>query len=149
MNYATKLTGVFVFLALLASAALAHAQARDAGSKITGNYGSFDQRARIRSAPVYRMPQSVVTRQSAEQSAQVAQQPASRAFSLDTSKQAPPCATAQPAPANQATRQPAPSQAVRRFSYDPGYAVPQRSYMRSRGWQGGARDAGSKVRGDY
>lgn len=149
MNYATKLTGLALFLALCSSAAPAHAQLRDAGSKITGNYDSFDQRSRVRAAPVYRTPQTFAAQQSAEQSAQVAQQPAGRAFSLDTSKPAPPCATAQPAPANQATRQPAPSQAVRRFSYDPGYAVPQRSYMRSRGWQGGARDAGSKVRGDY
>lgn len=144
MNYATRFTGFALFLALCSSAALAHAQVRDAASKIMGNYGSFDQPSRVRSAPVYRTPQSVVA-----QTDQVAQQPGNRAFSLDTSKQAPPCATAQPAPANQATRQPAPSQAVRRFSYDPGYEVPQRSYMRSRGWQGGARDAGSKVRGDY
>lgn len=144
MNYATRFTGFALFLALCSSAVLAQAQVRDAASKIMGNYGSFDQPSRVRSAPAYRTPQSVVT-----QPDQVAQQPGNRAFSLDPSKQGPPCATAQPAPANQATRQPPASQAVRRFSYDPGYAAPQRSYMRSRGWQGGARDAGSKVRGDY
>lgn len=149
MNYSTKLTGVFVFLALFSTAALAHAQVRDAGSKITGNYNSFDQRARVRSTPIYRAPQTSVARQSAEQPARVAQQPATRAFSLDTSRQAPPCASAQPANANQATRQPTPSQAVRRFSYEPGYVAPRRTFAPSRGWQDGVRDAGSKVRGEY
>lgn len=141
---------IVVVLTLVASPTVSDAQVRGAASKILGNYDRFDRPAQTRSAPAYSVPQSVVTRQSGEQAARVAQQPANRAFSYDALSQAPPCAAAQPAPATQATRQPTTQpQAVRRFSYEPGYAAPRARFAPSRGWQGGVRDAGSKVRGDY
>jgi hypothetical protein len=148
MKYSTKFTVVVAFFGLLALPSLAQAQVRDAGSKILGNYDRFDEPARMRSAPAYTMPETVIVRRGAEP-ARVAQQPATRAFSYDAARQVPPCAAAQSAPATQATRQPAAPQAVRRFSYEPGYVAPRSRFAPSRGWQSGVRDAGSKVRGDY
>lgn len=148
MNNSARIL-IVVVLALVASPTVSDAQVRGAASKIQGNYDHFDQPAQIRSAPAYSMPQAVVPRQGGGQPARVAQQPSGRAYSYDAATQAPPCAAAQPAPATQATRQPTPPQAVRRFSYEPGYVAPQSRFAPARGWQSGVRDAGSKVRGDY
>jgi hypothetical protein len=148
MNNSTRIL-IATVLALVASPTVSDAQVRGAASKILGNYDRFDRPAQTRSAPTYSVPQPVVTRQGGEQPARIAQQPANRAFSYDAPSQAPPCVAAQPAPATQATRQPTQPQAVRRFSYEPGYVAPRSRYAPSRGWQGGVRDAGSKVRGDY
>lgn len=148
MNNSARILMVVV-LALVASPAVSDAQVRGAASKVLGNYDRFDRSAQVRSAPAYSMPQAVVTRQGGGQTARVAQQPATRAFSYDAARQAPPCDAAQPAPATQATRQPTPPQTARRFSYEPGYVAPRSRFAPSRGWQSGVRDAGSKVRGDY
>jgi hypothetical protein len=148
MNNSARIL-ITAVLALVASPTVSNAQVRDATSKILGNYDRFDRPAQARSAPAYSLPQSVVTRQGGEQPARIAQQPAGRAYSYDPGNQAPPCAASQAAPATQATRQPTQPQAVRRFSYEPGYVAPRSRFAPSRGWQSGVRDAGSKVRGDY
>lgn len=131
MNMSTRIL-IVAFLALVANATQSQAQVRDAGSKILGNYDHFDQAAPTRRAPTSYVPQ-----------ANAAQQPSNRAFSYDP---AAPRAAIQP---NRTTTQATPPQAARRFSYDPGYSAPRRSYLQSRGWQSGVRDAGSKVRGEY
>ena len=149
MNTSIKLTVTVLVLGIIASANPAHAQVRDAGSKISGNYTQFDQPARNWSAPTFYVPQTAVAR-TADQPARVAEQPTTRrAFSYDV-QQAPPCDTAQTAPAPQTARPSTGPQATRQFSYEPGYVAPQQRYVPSRGWQqSGVRDAGSKVRGDY
>lgn len=145
MYYTIRFGVLFLLLALFASANLAYAQIRDAGSKIQGNYDRFEQPSNIRSGPVYPL------RGGAVEASQ-----ANRAFSYDPQAQPVPCQVA-PATAPRATTQAAPAppavrqltQSVRRFSYEPGFAAPTRSYVPSRNWQSGVRDAGSKVRGDY
>ena len=118
------------FLVLAAGAAPSQAQVRDAGSKILGHYDRFDQFERSGPAPRAYLPQ-----------ANVAQRPADRAYSYAPARP--------PAVANQATKPPAPTQSVRRYSYEPSVSAPRRSFVPSRGWQSGVRDAGSKIRGEY
>lgn len=146
MNTSAK-TLIGAFLVLAAGAASSHAQVRDAGSKLLGNYERFDRSERR--APIYRTPQATIARQSAEQPARIAQQRVNRSFSYDTRTQTAPCDTLQAAPAPQAVKPPAPTQSVRRYSYEPGVSAPRRSFVPSRGWQSGVRDAGSKIRGEY
>jgi hypothetical protein len=139
MNYSARIL-IVAFLTLALTPIVSEAQVRDAASKALGDYGHVRQSQWFGSARAFNT--IVVPTPPAQQSA-------NRAFSYNAARQAPPCATAQPAPVNQATRQPTPPQAVRRFSYEPGYTAPRSGYIPSRGWQSGVRDAGSKVRGDY
>jgi len=147
MKSSAKLVAMFLSLGLIASANQAQAQIRGAGSKIEGNYDQFDQPSYTRPAPVYSVPTAAALTE------------ARRAFSYEPQAQAAPCepapaapapqAAKQPAPAPQAARQATPPQSIRRFSYEPSYSAPMRSYVPSRTWQSGFRDAGSKVRGDF
>jgi hypothetical protein len=139
MNNSTRIL-IVAFLTLALTPIASEAQVRDAASKALGDYGRIGQSQWFASTPAFN---TVVT------PTPPAQQPANRTFSYDAVKQAPPCATAQSAPANQATKQPTPPQTVRRFSYEPGHPAPRAGYFPSRGWQSGVRDAGSKIRGDY
>jgi hypothetical protein len=141
MNSFMKFT-VLAFLAFVANASISQAQIRDAASKILGNYDHFDQSSQARYSPGYSVP-----RQSMPAVAQ--SQSETRSFSYDSSKQVPNGAATQRGRADQATSQSAPSQSVRRFSYDPAYSAPRRAYAPSRSWQGGARSAGSKALGEY
>jgi hypothetical protein len=144
MNKSTRIL-IVALLALVADAAVSQAQVRDAGSKLLGNYDHFDRPAQSRFAPTYSRPQATVARDNVA----AAPDAAVRSFSYDATKPAPSPSATKAAPAPQAARQATPPQAARRFSYDPGYSAPRRSYAPSRGWQSGVRDAGSKVRGEY
>jgi hypothetical protein len=139
MNNSAK-TLIVAVLTVALTPTVSQAQVRDAASKALGDYGRSGQSQWFGSAPAF---DTVVV------PTPPVQQSANRAFSYDAARQAPPCAAAQPTPANQATRQPTPPQAVRRFSYEPGYTAPRSGYIPSRAWQSGVRDAGSKVRGEY
>jgi hypothetical protein len=127
------------FLTVALAPVLAQAQVRDAASKALGDYahGERSQQTYFAPVPVVRQPMATAQQgQSGERAA--------RAFSYDARGQA-----AQGAPAPRTAKQPAPAPSVRRFSYEPGYAAPQRIYVPSRAWQSAPRDAGSKIRGDY
>jgi hypothetical protein len=131
---------------LIANAAIAQAQVRDAGSKILGHYDHFDQPAQGQVSRSYSTPTSPVNRATEPVTS------SQRAFSYEATNPSVPRMTQQAAPNGQASRQSAP-QPTRRFSYDPGStSAPARSYVpgtRARGWQSGVRDASSKVLGNY
>jgi hypothetical protein len=139
MNHTAK-TLIVAFSTLALTPIASEAQVRDAASKALGDYSRSGQSQWFGSTPAMNI---VVAPTSP------AQQPASRAFSYDSRGQAAPCEAATQTPTQQAAKQPTTPQAARRFSYEPGYVVPRATYAPSRGWQSGARDAGSKVRGDY
>jgi hypothetical protein len=139
MNNSTKIL-IVALLTLALTPIVSQAQVRDAASKALGDYGRIGQSQWFGSAPAFNT--FVVPTPPAQQSA-------NRAFSYDAARQAAASAAAQPAPANQATRQTTTPRAVRRFSYEPGFTAPRSGYIPSRAWQSGVRDAGSKVRGDY
>ncbi|HTM54465.1 MAG TPA: hypothetical protein VL175_10575 [Pirellulales bacterium] len=141
----TSVKILVVGFGLIANAAIAQAQVRDAGSKILGHYDHFDQPAQSQYSRGYSIAPAPIAQPMPATSAQ-------RAFSYDPPSAAAPCVTQQTGPSAQASTQAAP-QSTRRFSYDPsatGGTV--RSYapsIRARGWQGGVRDAGSKAMGAY
>jgi len=141
----TSVTILVVGFGLIATAATAQAEIRDAGSKIMGHYDYFDQTTQSQYSRGYSTAPAQTARSTPATSAQ-------RAFSYDAPSATAPRMTQQSGPSAQASTQAAP-QATRRYSYDPsmtGGTV--RSYApstRARGWQGGARDARSKAMGEY
>lgn len=141
----TSATILVLGFGLIATAATAQAEIRDAGSKIMGRYDYFDPTTQSQYSRGYSAAPAPTAQSVPATSGQ-------RAFSYDPPSAAAPCVTPQSGQSDQASTQAAP-QSTRRFSYDPsvtGGTV--RSYapsIRARGWQGGVRDAGSKATGAY
>ncbi len=129
---------------LVAVASTALAAPRGAGSKISGNYATFDVPAAAARTQFYGptapSPAAVATTPSAGE----------RSFSYDPSAGAQSSTPVGPCQAGVAVAQPSRDQAVRSFSYEPGSEV--RTYEpvpRRRSSNPAIRGADSKIKGEY